>query len=94
MADKKGIGLIQSMKGKAALMGVLAIASSVVIGGVGIISINRIVNNGETETLINSIIKLQTDDKAMMLYISIILTGNILIIFRLINSRCLKMLIK
>ena len=64
MADKKGIGLIQSMKGKAALMGVLAIASSVVIGGVGIISINRIVNNGETETLINSIIKLQTDDKA------------------------------
>ena len=34
MADKKGIGLIQSMKGKAALMGVLAIASSVVIGGV------------------------------------------------------------
>ena len=64
MADKKGIGLIQSMKGKAALMGVLAIASSVVIGGVGIISINRIVNNGETETLINSIIKLQTEDKA------------------------------
>lgn len=64
MADKKGIGLIQSMKGKAALMGVLAIASSVVIGGVGIISINRIVNNGETETLINSIIELQTDDKA------------------------------
>lgn len=64
MANKKGIGLIQSMKGKAALMGVLAIASSVVIGGVGIISINRIVNNGETETLINSIIKLQTDDKA------------------------------
>lgn len=64
MADKKGIGLIQSMKGKSALMGVLAIASSVVIGGVGIISINRIVNNGETETLINSIIKLQTDDKA------------------------------
>ena len=64
MADKKGIGLIQSMKGKAALMGVLAIASSVVIGGVGIRSINRIVNNGETETLINSIIKLQTDDKA------------------------------
>ena len=64
MADKKGIGLIQSMKGKAALMGVLAIALSVVIGGVGIISINRIVNNGETETLINSIIKLQTDDKA------------------------------
>lgn len=63
-ADKKGIGLIQSMKGKAALMGVLAIASSVVIGGVGIISINRIVNNGETETLINSIIKLQADDKA------------------------------
>ena len=56
MADKKGIGLIQSMKGKAALMGVLAIASSVVIGGVGIISINRIVNNGETKTLINSII--------------------------------------
>ena len=64
MADKKGIGLIQSMKGKAALMGVLAIASSVVIGGVGIISINRIVNNGETKTLINSIIELQTDDKA------------------------------
>ena len=64
MADKKGIGLIQSMKGKAALMGVLAIASSVVIGGVGIISINRIVNNGETKTLINSIIKLQTEDKA------------------------------
>ena len=64
MADKKGIGLIQSMKGKAALMGVLAIASSVVIGGVGIRSINRIVNNGETETLINSIIKLQTEDKA------------------------------
>ena len=64
MADKKGIGLIQSMKGKAALMGVLAIASSVVIGGVGIISINRIVNNGETEALINSIIKLQTEDKA------------------------------
>ena len=64
MADKKGIGLIQSMKGKAALMGVLAIASSVVIGGVGIISINRIVNNGETETLIKSIIELQTDDKA------------------------------
>ena len=64
MADKKGIGLIQSMKGKAALMGVLAIASSVVIGGVGIRSINRIVNNGETKTLINSIIKLQTDDKA------------------------------
>ena len=64
MADKKGIGLIQSMKGKSALMGVLAIASSVVIGGVGIISINRIVNNGETETLINSIIKLQTEDKA------------------------------
>ena len=31
MADKKGIGLIQSMKGKAALMGVLAIALSVVI---------------------------------------------------------------
>ena len=64
MANKKGIGLIQSMKGKAALMGVLAIASSVVIGGVGIRSINRIVNNGETETLINSIIKLQTEDKA------------------------------
>lgn len=64
MAGKKGIGLIQSMKGKAALMGVLAIASSVVIGGVGIISINRIVNNGETKTLINSIIKLQTEDKA------------------------------
>lgn len=64
MADKKGIGLIQSMKGKAALMGVLAIASSVVIGGVGIRSINRIVNNGETKTLINSIIKLQTEDKA------------------------------
>lgn len=64
MADKKGIGLIQSMKGKAALMGVLAIASSVVIGGVGIISINRIVNNGETKTLINSIIELQTEDKA------------------------------
>ena len=69
MADKKGIGLIQSMKGKAALMGVLAIASSVVIGGVGIISINRIVNNGETETLINSIIKLQTNDALYQYYI-------------------------
>ena len=64
MAEKKGISLIQSMKGKAALMGVMAIASSVVIGGVGIMSINRIVSNSETEALINSIVELQTDDKA------------------------------
>ena len=64
MAEKKSISLIQSMKGKAALMGVMAIASSVVIGGVGIMSINRIVSNSETEELINSIVELQTDDKA------------------------------
>ena len=64
MAEKKGISLIQSMKGKAALMVVMAIASSVVIGGVGIMSINRIVSNSETEALINSIVELQTDDKA------------------------------
>ena len=52
-------GLFQSIKSKIMFMGVFAIIASMVVGLVGIVSINKNVKNSSVETLVNEINMLQ-----------------------------------
>lgn len=62
---KKTKGTIfQSIKSKIMVMGVIAIAASIVIGTVGINSINRNAKNSQVESMINTISVLQSQNEA------------------------------
>lgn len=60
----KGKFPIQSMKGKNLAMGIFAIMASVIIGGVGVLSVNKNVKNNEVESYVNSISILQSKNNA------------------------------
>ena len=62
-SKKKGT-IFQSIKGKIAIMGVFAIASAVLVGYVGITSINRNVKNSQVESNVNSISVMQSQNLA------------------------------
>ena len=55
---------MQSMKGKNMAMGFVAIAASLVIGCVGIFSVNQNVQNNKVESYVNSINVLQSKNNA------------------------------
>ena len=61
-AEKK-FALLQSIKSKIVLMGVFAIAAAVIIGYVGIKSINRNVKNSQVESVVNTINSLQAQSQ-------------------------------
>ncbi len=56
-------GLLQSIKAKIILMGVLAIAGAVIIGYVGMNSVNSNVKNSQVESIVNSISTLQSQNQ-------------------------------
>lgn len=55
--------LLQSIKSKIILMGIFAIVAAIIIGYVGISSINRVVNNNQIESTVNTIISLQAQNQ-------------------------------
>ncbi len=64
-AKKKKKGTIfQSIKGKIMIMGVFSLAASIVIGTVGINSINRNATNSQIESMVNTISVLQSQNEA------------------------------
>lgn len=60
---KKGM-LFQSIKGKIAIMGIFAIAAAVLIGYVGITSVDRNAKNSQVESTVNTISVLQSQNLA------------------------------
>lgn len=56
--------LLQSVKGKILVMGVLGIAVAVIVGLVGVVSINRNAKNSEVVSLVNEINVLQSENLA------------------------------
>lgn len=56
--------IFQSIKAKISIMGVCAIAGSVIIGNVGISSINRNTENNQVESAVNTISVLQSQNQA------------------------------
>lgn len=60
---KKG-SIFQSIKGKIMIMGVFAIAAAIVIGQVGITSINQNAKNSQVESTVNTISVLQSENQA------------------------------
>ena len=57
------IGLLQSIKGKIILMGLLAIAGAVIIGYVGMNSVSRSIKNSQIESIVNKISSLQSQNQ-------------------------------
>ncbi len=64
MKRKKRGTIIQSIKGKIVIMGVFAVAASLIIGNVGITSINRNAKNSQVESTVNNISVLQSQNQA------------------------------
>ena len=60
---KKG-SIFQSIKGKIMIMGVFAISVAIVIGQVGITSINQNAKNSQVESTVNTISVLQSENQA------------------------------
>lgn len=61
---KKSGTIFQSIKGKIAIMGIFAIAGSLIIGNVGITSIARNTKNSQVESTVNTISVLQSQNQA------------------------------
>ena len=57
------VGLLQSIKAKIILMGLLAIVGAVVIGYVGMNSVNRNIKNSQVESIVNTISGLQSQNQ-------------------------------
>ena len=60
----RGGSFLQSLKSKIAIMGILAIAGSLVIGNIGISSISRNARNSQIESAVNAISVLQSQNEA------------------------------
>jgi len=56
-------GLLQSIKGKIILMGLLAIVGAVIIGYVGMDSVSRSIKNSQIESIVNKISGLQSQNQ-------------------------------